>query len=212
MKAEIKTGSFVHVVATINKTSGDGKIMYVNPSASMVASDATADKDVELAAYDSNGKEVFREPVVVRRSSNEPDRPNDVGLIQADLPRLPDMKSVRLFLNGKEISRYEGGPKPPGAAAGGAFGLALAGNAAVSRRPLKINELAGLQPVAGVTYSVQVKPDNKGTWDTIAVSRPTPDVDIDRNQFAGAKRAVIRVLRTTGFDEDVIAEDTIDLK
>ena len=27
-----------------------------------------------------------------------------------------------------------------------------------------------------------------------------------------AKRATIRVLRTTGFDEDVIAEDTIDLK
>jgi hypothetical protein len=48
--------------------------------------------------------------------------------------------------------------------------------------------------------------------DTIAVSRPTPDVDVDRNQFAGAKRATIRVLRTTGFNEDVIAEDTIDLK
>jgi hypothetical protein len=212
MKSEIKTGSFVHVVATINKTSGDGKIMYVNPSVSTIASDAVTDKDVELAAYDSNGKEIYREPVVVRRSSNEPDRPNDVGLIQADLPRMPEMKSVRLLLKGKEISRYEGGPKPPGAAAGGTFGLALGGNTAANRRPLKINQLAGLQPVAGVTYSVQVKPDNKETWDTIAVSRPTPDVDVDRNQFAGAKRATIRVLRTTGFDEDVIAEDTIDLK
>ena len=48
---------------------------------------AVTDKDVELAAYNSNGKEIYREPVVVRRSSNEPDRPNDVGLIQADLPR-----------------------------------------------------------------------------------------------------------------------------
>jgi hypothetical protein len=212
MKSEIQTGSFVHVVATINKTSGDGKIMYVNPSASTIASDAVTDKDVELAAYDSNGKEIYREPVVVRRSSNEPNRPNDVGLIQADLPRMPDMKSVRLLLKGQEISRYDGGPKPPGAAAGETFGLALAGSAAANRRPLKIDELAGLQPAAGVTYSVQVKPDNKETWDTIAVSRPTPDVDVDRNQFAGAKRATIRVLRTTGFDEDVIAEDTIDLK
>ena len=77
---------------------------------------------------------------------------------------------------------------------------------------MKINELAGLQPVSGVTYSVQVKPDNKETWDTIAVGRPTPQVDVDRNQFAGAKSATVRVLRTTGFDEDVIAEDKIDLK
>ena len=211
MKSEIKTGSFVHVVATINKTGGDGKIMYVNPSVSTIASDAVADKDVELAAYDSNGTEIYRGPVVVRRSSNEPDRPNDVGLIQADLPRMPDMKSVCLLLKGQEISRYDGGPKPPGAAAK-TLGLELGGSATANRRPLKINELGGLQPAAGVTYSVQVKPDNKETWDTIAVSRPTPDVDVDRNQFAGAKRATIRVLRTTGFDEDVIAEDTIDLK
>ena len=54
--------------------------MYVNPSVSTVASDAVTDKDVELAAYDEKGKEVYREPVVVRRSSDEPDRPNDVGL------------------------------------------------------------------------------------------------------------------------------------
>lgn len=212
MKAEIQTGSFVHVVATVNKTAGDGKIMYVNPSDSTIASDAAPDKDVELAAYDSNEKEIYREPVVVRRSSDEPDRPHDVGLIQADLPRMPKMKSVRLLLKGKEISRYEGGPKLPGLAGAGTLGLALGGTAATNRRPLKINELAGTQPVEGVTYSVQVRPDNKDTWDTIAVSRPTPDVEVDRNQFAGAKRATIRVLRTTGFDEDVIAEDTVDLQ
>jgi hypothetical protein len=211
MKAEIQTGAFVHVVATVNKTGGTGKIMYVNPSVSTVASDAAPDKDVELAIYDDNGKEIYREPVVVRRSSDEPDRPNDVGLIQADLPRMPEMKSVRLLLGGKEISVYEGGPKLPGAAGAQMMGLALGGNPSASRRPLKINEIAGMQPVAGVTYSVEVKPDNKEFWETIAVSQPTPEIDFDRNQFAGARRATIRVLRTTGFDEDVIAEDTIDL-
>jgi hypothetical protein len=64
-------------------------------------------RDVELAAYDGNGKEIYRAPVVVRRSSDEPDRPNDVGLIQADLPRMPNMKSVGLLLKGQEISRYD---------------------------------------------------------------------------------------------------------
>jgi len=212
MKTEIKSGSFVHVVATINKTAGDGKIMYVNPSVSTVASDAVTDKDVELVAYDGNGKEVYREPVVVRHSSAEPDRPNDVGLIQADLPRVSGMKSVSLMLKGQEISRYEAGAAPPGPATGAAFGLELAGAAAANRRPLKIGQIGDVQPVAGVTYSVQVKPDNKTTWDTIAVSRPTPEVDVDRNQFSGAKSAAVRVLRTTGFDEEVFAEDTVDLK
>lgn len=186
--------------------------MYVNPSVSTIASDAATDKDVELVAYDGTGKEVYREPVVIRRSSAEPDRPNEVGLIQADLPRVSGMKSVSLQLKGKEISRYEAGAAPPGPTAGATFGLELAGAAAASRRPLRIDQLGGLQPVAGVTYSVQVKPDNKSTWDTIAVSRPTPEVDVDRNQFAGAKRAAVRVLRTTGFDEEIIAEDTVDLK
>jgi hypothetical protein len=212
MTAEIKTGSFVHIVATINKTQGNGKIMYVNPSASTIVSDAVTDNDVELAAYDDNGKELFREPVVVRRSSNEPDRPNDVGLIQADLPRIPDMKSVRLLLKGQEISQYEGGPKPSEPPVGKTFGLELAGDSATNRRPLKIDQLADVQPTAGVTYSVQVKPDNNDTWSTIAVSRPTPEVEVDRNQFPGSKRATIRVMRTTGFDENVFAEDTIDLK
>src|ERR1700741_3790577 len=100
MASEIKTGSFVHVVATINTVKGDGRIMYVNPSVSPIASDPATDKDVELAAYDSNGKEIFREPVVVRRSSQEPNRSNDVGLIQADLPLMPDMKSVCLLHKG----------------------------------------------------------------------------------------------------------------
>jgi len=110
------------------------------------------------------------------------------------------------------MTRNTAGAAPPGPAAGAAFGLELAGAAAASRRPLKIDQLGGLQPVAGVTYSVQVKPDNKTTWDTIAVSRSTPEVEIDRNQFAGAQRAEVRVLRTTGFDEEVIAEDSVDLK
>ncbi len=212
MKAEIKTGAFVHVVATVNNTAGSGKIMYVNPSDSTIASDAAPDKDVELAVYDGNEKEIYRAPVVVRRSSDEPDRPNNVGLVQADLPRIPEMKSVRLLLRGKEISRYEGGPKLPEFGGAAILGLALGGTTAANRRQLKVNELAGTQPIDGVTFSVQVRPDNKDTWDTIAVSRPTPDVEVDRNQFPGAKRATIRVLRTTGFDEDVIAEDTVDLE
>ena len=59
--------------------------------------------------------------IVVRRSSAEPDRPNDVGLIQVDLPRVAGMKSLSLQLKGQEISRYEAGVASPRPAAGAAF-------------------------------------------------------------------------------------------
>jgi hypothetical protein len=209
MTSGIKTGSYVHVVATINMKTGDGKILYVNPANSTIVSDAAPEPQVELAVTSREGKQVYRAPVVVRRSSCDHNQPNDVGLIQADLPQTPDMKSVSLLFHDKEVSRYEGGQ--PASAAGAAFGLALGRGPSTNRQQLKISELAGLQPAAGVTYSVQVKPDSGGPWNTIAVGRPTPELEFDRNQFAGAKIATVRVLRTTGFDEDVIAQDTVDL-
>jgi hypothetical protein len=209
MASEIRTGSYVHVVATINMKTGDGKILYVNPANSTIVSEAAPEPHVELAVANRADKQVYRAPVVVRRSSCDHDQPNDVGLIQADLPQTPDMKSVSLLFNGKEVSRYEGGQPAPAPAA--ASGLELAPGASTNRQRLKISELAGLEPAAGVTYSVQVKPDTGGPWNTIAVGRPTPEVDLDRNQFAGAKNATVRVLRTTGFNEDIIAEDTVDL-
>jgi hypothetical protein len=209
MASELKTGSYVHVVATINMKTGDGKILYVNPATSTIVSEASPEPNVELAVTNREGKQVYRAPVVVRRSSCDHDQPNDVGLIQADLPQTPDMKSVSLLFNGNEASRYEGGQPAP--AAGAASGLELAAGASTNRQRLKISDLAGLAPAAGVTYSVQVKPDTGGPWNTIAVGRPTPEVDLDRNQFAGAKNATVRVLRTTGFDEHIIAEDKVDL-
>jgi hypothetical protein len=80
-----------------------------------------------------------------------------------------------------------------------------------NRRRLTIDDLGALRPQASFSYTVEVKPDNSTMWNTIAVGRETPHVDIDRNQFPGAQRATIRVLRTTGVNEEVLAEATVDL-
>jgi len=123
---------------------------------------------------------------------------------------LPGMKSVLLMVNDKVVSRYDAGTPPPVSQAAG-LTLADAAPDAPHRRQLTLRQTAGLQPTAGVTYAVQVKPDTGGHWNTIAVGRPTPNVEIDRNQFAGAKKAEVRVLRTNGFDEEVIVHETVDL-
>lgn len=206
----IQTGTFVHVVATVNTKASEGQIRYVNPSTSTIRTDAAPDDAVELLVEDAHGVALHREAVIVRRSSCEGGARGDVGLVQADLPYQAGMKSLALLVNGKEVSRYDaGGPAAPPTPV--SLGLEAMAGAAPHRLRLTLDQAAGLQPSAGVTYTVQVKPDTGGSWNTIAVGRPTPTVDIDRNQFAGARKAEVRVLRTTGFDEEVIVQETLDL-
>ena len=206
----IQQGNFVHVVATVNTKSGEGQIRYVNPSTSTIRSDAAAEDGVELVVQDAQGVTLHREAVVVRRSSCEGGERGEVGLIQADLPYQAGMKSLALRVNGKEVSRYDAG-EPPAAPASAGLALEAVAGAAPHHRMLTLDEAAALQPTAGVTYSVEVKPDTGDRWNAIAVGRQTPAVAIDRNQFAGAKTAEIRVLRTTGFDEQVIVQERLDL-
>jgi hypothetical protein len=211
MSLAVKTGNFVHIVATINMETGEGRILYVNPATSTIASTAARDPNVEILAENANGTVIHRENAVVRRSSYDPKQPHAVGLIQADIPQDPTMTAVTLRFKGKEVSRYQAGemaPLPPG-------GVSLSAGPVLDDKPnkrsLTIAELAQLGPAPGVTYTIQVKPDTGGPWHTIAVGRKTPHVELDRNQFAGAKSVTVRVLRTTGFQEEVLAEETLDL-
>ena len=212
MTSEIKTGQYVHIVATINVDTGEGHIRYVNPATTILASDAATDPAVEIKAADAGGNELFRSHVVVRRSSPEPDRSDAVGLVQADIPAVAGMRSVALLFNGEEVDRYEGGAMPEQVPAGGMkLGLQRSASGDAHKQQLTIGQLGAVPPAPGITYTVQVKPEGEGPWNTIAVGRPTPNVEIDRNQFPGTKKAAVRVLRTTGFQEDVIADETIDL-
>ncbi|HMO29480.1 hypothetical protein [Enterovirga sp.] len=208
MKPEVRTDSYVHVVATVDTKAATGKILYVNPATSTVVTDAEPDENVALVARDAAGKELYRQAAVVRRSSCECGEPGDTGLIQADLPKMPGMSSVSLLVGDKEVSRYEGGAAP--ALESATLGLAPPGTPGSTRRQLSVTELAGIAPAPGVTYSVDVKPDTGAPWATIAIGRPTPTVDFDKNQFPGAKSATVRVTRTTGFDQEVIAEDKLE--
>lgn len=204
----IKGGDFVHIVATVNVKKAEGKILYVNPSSSTIDSDAATEPGVELLVADAAGQELFREPVVVRKSSC--DDHSDVGMIQVDILRQPGMQAIVLLVNGKAVARYEAGTSAPTAPEAD-VALEAAAGPSPHRRTLTLEEAAEIEPQSGVTYSVQVKPDNSDNWNTIAVGRPTPKVEIDRNQFAAATKARVRILRTNGFEEDVIAENVVDL-
>ncbi|NKJ37362.1 hypothetical protein [Rhizobium sp. SG570] len=206
----IVTGDFVHVVATVNTKATEGKILYVNPSSTTVESDAAPDQQVKLMVTDGSGEQLYLEPVVVRHSSCEGEGRGDVGMIQADIPVKPGMSSILLLVDGKEVSRYDAGALPETKSAV-TMGLGKANADAPHRRALTLAEASQIKAEPGISYSIQVKPDNSNYWNTIAVGRATPAIEIDRNQFAGATKAEVKVLRTTGFSEQVVAEEVVDL-
>lgn len=211
MKGALEGGQFVHVVATIDKGAGTAVIRYVNPATSRLATNAARDQDVELVGIDGAGQEVYREAVVVRQSSDDPSHPNRIGLIQADVPSVPGLRSLSLRLKDIELSRYDAG-RLEAPAGGASLGLAPPElSTSPNKRTMTIQGLSELLPVAGVTWTVLVRPENSAIWTTIALSRPVPLVTLDRNQFPGARRATIKVLRTTGMAEETVVEETIDL-
>ncbi len=55
-------------------------------------------------------------------------------------------------------------------------------------------------------------PEGSQAWQTHAVGRNTSQTEIDRNQFPGSPSLDVRVIQTTGFDENVIAEQKFDIE
>ena len=128
------------------------------------------------------------------------------ALVNEFVRYVPGMTTVVLLYDGMEKDRFESGfPNPPAAG----MGLEFPGAALTHRRTLKATTT--MAPQTGVSYTVQVKLEGTKNWQTIAASIKTPDVQLDRNQFPGAKRARVRVLRSTGFDSEVFVEEDVRL-
>lgn len=178
----------------------------------------------ELCFYDAKGAELKRIQPDIGVSQCAVQRIDDVetdsevpmatatprsGIINAFVPYLEGMKAVALLYHDKEISRFQGGVAVATSAGKGlAFGEAADG--APHRRSMRPAEVTVPDP--GVTFTVQVKPEGKEAWQTIAVGRERPDAQFDRNQFPGAKSARVRILRTTGFDDEVFLEEDVKLE
>jgi hypothetical protein len=56
-----------------------------------------------------------------------------------------------------------------------------------------------------------VRADGATAWQAIAVGVPSPNVEVDANQFPGASRLSVRVVRSDGFQQSVIAERDVFL-
>jgi hypothetical protein len=201
-------GKFVTVVARAELNDGQGEILYVNPASRSLEPDpqATRSDDFELVIYDAKNQVLERVRPVIRVPASVPAAGPVHALIQEDIPLVPGMAAVALSYRGNEVSRYRAG-------SGGAqtSGLGLGPPAGGAGNRLAASG-GGVAAEPGVSYTVMVKRDDEPHWQSIAVGKSRPDFELDRNQFPGAQKVKVKVLRTTGFEQDVVSEEEVDLR
>ncbi|EIM31151.1 hypothetical protein [Microvirga lotononidis] len=225
--AEDNEDRLIHVLGTVDLQQGTGEFLYVNPiraggvPAAGVNAGASGSPDsaappprpFELVAQSAQGRELgrFRPPILL--PSEAGDNPTD-GMIDVAIPFVEGMRRLVLLYAGKEAAVFEAGPPAAVAAGGPASGPAIAMGAAPlghpEKREMTVEGVSKGEP--GVSYTVQVRPEGHQAWQTIAVGKNSPDFQLDRNQFPGAASASVRVLRSTGFDSEVIDEKEVDLR
>jgi hypothetical protein len=223
----------INLIANVDLKEGIGEILFANPLGGDTASapdsviNALAGEgshlaiaggpsigpaEYELVVEDAEGTELARYAPTIKYSQcslapdGERSEERTTGLIDEIIPYIEGMKRVRLLHDGKLLDTFEGGSSLKGAELGPVM-LSEAAGEGQNRRMLR----ADIEPQSGVTFTVQVRPEATGAWETIAIGLKRPDVQIDRNQFPGVRRARVRVLRNSGFEDEVFVEQDVDL-
>lgn len=202
---KFEKGNFVTVIGRADLNDGTGQILYVNPASKRLEAtpQAKPSEDFELVVHDAAGNVLQRVRPVVRVPASAPTSgrmpPNTHGLIQEDLEHLPGMADVALHYKGQEVARYSAGKS----------GVASAGPTPSASPSAASAGAAAAEP--GVSYTVLVKRDDEQHWHSIAVGKSRPDFKLDRNQFPGAQKVAVKVLRTTGFEQEVLSEEYVAL-
>jgi len=114
----------------------------------------------------------------------------------------PELRSVSLLINQATVATFTRGASTSPRA------IVLGGPdpAAPHKFSLNMEEASPISP--GVTYTVQARAEHDPIWQTLAVGLPQPTTEVDVNQFPGAKSVNVRVLKSDGFAETQVFQDT----
>ncbi|MCK1339750.1 hypothetical protein IVB38_28040 [Bradyrhizobium sp. 38] len=213
----------IHVVGSVDIGTGTGEFLYVNPTTTAAAASQPAAAGAappadqpppgtgfELVVQAGDGRELNRlRPAILLPSD---DHASKTGLIDQSILHTEGMARLVLLHDGQVVDTFEAG-SPPGASAAASAGTqGLEMGAGPPGHPEKRSMSMAAPDEPGVSYTIQVRPNGEKTWQTIAVGQKSPKVVLDRNQFPAAERATVRVLRSTGFDDSIIAEDEMELR
>ena len=197
-------GRFVSIVASVDLNARTGRILYLNPSSAAITGGVPNDRGVELQVNDEAGGSLIRlRPSLLFGACDDPASASG-ALVKEDVRFVQGMHEVLLLVDGQVQSRHVAGPVDPAANDDIAISKRRPGHP--NRRT--VNRTPGTKR-EGISYTVQARTAGDSRWETFAVGRETPDVEVNVNQFPGAARVEVRVLATNGFDDGVVAAEEI---
>jgi hypothetical protein len=203
MQPRFTRGQFVHIIAAVNLRAGTGEILSVTPTGGAMQYSGSNEDSVELQVQDAAGHILFsKKSRVLLNSEGDPDA--RAGLINEAVPVTQGMQEVLLLINGQVASRYIAGR------------LDLPSDARIvlseARLPSPNRRALTGPPEArrtGMTYTVQARAVGEKVWQTLAVGRSVPDIEVDVNQFPSAEKVQVRVFMTNGFEQRLVGEHEI---
>ena len=195
----VQQGKWAQVVGSYDLEAKTGSITSVQPTTLAFAPLEGGDDRVRVMGFGTGKSPLFDLAVNPLRISCG-DAGNEL-MFEEFVPVTKRLKTVRLYVDGTEVARYEAGASPPPRR------MSLGSRDA--KAPNRLSMRAEVAPTPGVSYTVQVRPEGDERWQTIGAGLERPDAtNVDINQFPGAKRLDIRVLQTDGFSSEEVFRET----
>jgi hypothetical protein len=203
LEVYMASGNFINIVGTINLTKKSGSILYVNPVSNVLAPKSKEDSPVQIRVRDGEGQLLQEYPATFKLNSCQNPDEDRTGIIDATIPSQPEARVLEMVLDGAVVDTYRAGTVPSDVA-----------NVRRTEATDEAMTFAWDSPEAedeSVTYNVQLSTDEGQTWQTVAVGHPSPDVTIDRNQFAEGTNVRVRVIATDGFTNRIVTSDSFSV-
>ncbi len=200
VEKEGSSQTLIHVVATVNLTTQQGKIEYVNPLPAGQASPLKPGSQVLIRARRADGTLQRDYPVEVKLNSEIGPGDDRTGLVDSALAVDPDTRVFELVIAGSIADTFKAAAQPP---AGGA-----SGRVAVAKDAVNLTWELGRSADAKHTYTVQASTDGGATWYTLGVGLTEPTIRIDKGQFELGREVKLRVLATDGFTQSVVTSES----
>ena len=194
-------GNLVSVVATINLSTKEGKIEHVNPLPRGEVSQQDPNSNVVLQVKSENGQVIDSYSLGIKPLSDQ-DQGNELALLDAVVLVVPSASSLELLVGGQSTDIFQAGAVPQ----------PIRNLRQVPRDSTELMlewETEAVQS-ENQTYIVQASTDRGRTWWTLAVGLRSPQAMIDRSQFEGQRRPLLRVMATNGFTLSEVNAEALD--
>lgn len=197
MTRKMDYGNWAQVIGAYDLTVRKGEIQSMMPASIAFASLPGGEERVRLRGLDQDEAMLF--DLAVNPLTPSCGVVGERRVFEEYVPVTPKLATVRLYIDGVPAADYApGSPEPRGQ-----LEIAPTRGASPYRLPIE----GDVEEEPGVSYVVQARPDGDRRWHTLAAGLLQPKVQVDINQFPGAKALDVRVLRTNGLETSEVLHE-----